>query len=95
MWARLVLQLFAVGGRMPTEHGMHKHSADAVAERETGLWFPEIHESCDQFFFFSSVICIEQVSSADHHRPTAEQVCDLNWQQNKPAFISSEQVKFA
>ncbi len=32
MWARLVLQLPAVGGRMPTEHGMHKLSADAVAE---------------------------------------------------------------
>lgn len=29
MWVRLVLQLPAVGGRMPTEHGMHKHSADA------------------------------------------------------------------
>lgn len=32
MWARLVLQLPAVGGRMPTEHGMHKHSADAIAD---------------------------------------------------------------
>ena len=37
MWARLVLQLLAVGGRMPTEHGMHKHSADAVAEPDRTL----------------------------------------------------------
>lgn len=32
MWARLVLQLPAVGGRMPTEHGMCKHSTDAVVK---------------------------------------------------------------
>lgn len=31
MWARLVLQLPAVGGRMPTEHGMHKLSTDGIA----------------------------------------------------------------
>jgi len=32
MWVRQVLQLPAVGGRMPTEPGMHKQSADAVAK---------------------------------------------------------------
>ena len=37
MWARLALQLLAVGGRMPTEHGMRKHSTDAVAEPD---WTP-------------------------------------------------------
>lgn len=37
MWARLVLQLPAVGGRMPTEHGMHKHSTDVVAEPDCTL----------------------------------------------------------
>lgn len=37
MWARLVLQLPAVGGRMPTEHGMHKHSADTAAEPDWSL----------------------------------------------------------
>lgn len=37
MWARLVLQLPAVGGRMPTEHGMHKHSADAAVELDRTL----------------------------------------------------------
>lgn len=92
MWARLALQLSAVGGRMPTEHGMHKHSADAVEKWETGLWFPEIHESCDQFFFPPLFV---SSFSTDHHRPTTEQVCDLNWQQNKPVFSNSEQVKFA
>lgn len=37
MWARLMLQLPAVGGRMPTEHGMHKHSADAPLEPDWTL----------------------------------------------------------
>lgn len=37
MWARLALQLPAVGGRMPTEPGMHKHGADALEELE---WTP-------------------------------------------------------
>lgn len=37
MSARLVLQLPAVGGRMPTEHGMHKHSADAAVKLDQTL----------------------------------------------------------
>lgn len=32
MWARPVLQLPAVGGRMPTEHAVRKYSAHVVAE---------------------------------------------------------------
>lgn len=32
MWARSVLQLPAVGGRMPTEHGVRKYSTHVVAE---------------------------------------------------------------
>lgn len=43
MWARLGLQLPAVGGRMPTEHGMHKHGADAVAGPDW-TWLPEIRK---------------------------------------------------
>lgn len=43
MWARRVLQLPAVGGRMPTEYGMHKQSTDAGAE-PNWTWLPDIHE---------------------------------------------------
>lgn len=37
MWARPVLQLSAVGGRMPTEHGVRKYSTHVVAEPDSTL----------------------------------------------------------
>lgn len=37
MWAGTTIQLLAVGGRVPTEHGMHKHSTDVVAKPDRVL----------------------------------------------------------
>lgn len=42
---RPVLQLPAVGGRMPTERGMHKYSADAVSEPDWTL-IPRDPQGC-------------------------------------------------
>lgn len=37
MWARQVLQLPAVGGRMPTEHGLRKYSTHVVRDSDSTL----------------------------------------------------------
>lgn len=63
MWARLVLQLPAVGGRMPTEHGMHKHSADAVAEPDWTL-VPRDPQVCLMRLFNGGVVLSSLVYSA-------------------------------